>query len=162
MNRLDHIMLTTIAFVLVWACSRYFLPGFLPPQFSFWLLLVAWVGGIFPDFDVDWEPLLGHRSVVTHSAFAANCSDGGLVIAGSTESYGSKGKDVWLLHTDPNSFHIGSEMGKMTLLLWNRTYGGPGNEEAHSVIVCHTGGYGLAGYTESKASASSAASHPYD
>ncbi len=71
MNRWDHVILTTIAFVVVWAALQYFLPGFLPARFSFWLLLVAWVGGIFPDFDVDWEPLLGHRSVVTHSAFAA-------------------------------------------------------------------------------------------
>jgi hypothetical protein len=80
MNRWDHIILTTTAFVLVWALLQYFLPGFLPARFSFWLLLVAWVGGIFPDFDVDWQPLLGHRSVVTHSAFAATLIAGIIIL----------------------------------------------------------------------------------
>ncbi|MFX0168729.1 MAG: hypothetical protein ACFE89_05135 [Candidatus Hodarchaeota archaeon] len=70
MNGWDHIFLTTIAFVIGWAILTYIFPSILPAAFSFWFFLVAWVGGIFPDFDFHWKPLLGHRSIVTHSVLA--------------------------------------------------------------------------------------------
>jgi hypothetical protein len=65
-------------------------------------------------------------------------SDGGYALAGVTESFGSGGGDFWLVKSDA--------LGNME---WNKTYGGTGNEEAHSLIATFDGGYALAGYTES-------------
>lgn len=72
----------------------------------------------------------------------------GLVLAGVTESYGAGGKDVWLLHTDPNKFCTGY-FGRRTALLWNRTYGGSGDDEGRCVINCSTGGFAITGFTDS-------------
>ncbi|MFW9831045.1 MAG: hypothetical protein ACFFD8_04660 [Candidatus Thorarchaeota archaeon] len=67
MNGWDHVLITTIAFIVGWIILQVFLPFLIPATLSFWLLLVAWIGGIFPDFDNYWKPLLGHRSILTHS-----------------------------------------------------------------------------------------------
>ncbi|MFX1319940.1 MAG: hypothetical protein ACFE9O_12505, partial [Promethearchaeota archaeon] len=71
-----------------------------------------------------------------------------LVLAGVTESFGAGGKDAWLLHTDPDKFCTGS-FGRRTPLLWNRTYGGSGDDEARCVVHCSTGGFAIVGFTES-------------
>jgi hypothetical protein len=73
MNGWDHVFLTTVFFVIGWLIFGWIAPilGWIfPVGLSFWLFLVAWVGGIFPDFDIHWKPLLGHRSIITHSVFA--------------------------------------------------------------------------------------------
>ncbi|MCG2761190.1 MAG: T9SS type A sorting domain-containing protein [Candidatus Delongbacteria bacterium] len=64
--------------------------------------------------------------------------DGCLIIAGTTESYGAGGIDAWLIKTDLD----GNE-------LWNKTFGGSGNDELRSVQQALDGGYILAGYTDS-------------
>lgn len=63
-------------------------------------------------------------------------SDGGLVIVGSTNSFGAGGYDVYLIRTDP----AGS-------ILWDRTYGGPDDDYGYSVEMTPDGGYILAGET---------------
>ncbi len=65
-------------------------------------------------------------------------SDGGYAIAGSTSSFGAGNDDFWLVKTDPD--------GNM---IWNKTYGGSGDDEAYSMIQTSDGGYALAGYTDS-------------
>jgi hypothetical protein len=64
--------------------------------------------------------------------------DGGYALAGWTWSFGAGGLDTWLVKTDAG--------GNM---LWNKTYGGTGYDEAYSVVQTVDGGYALAGETSS-------------
>jgi hypothetical protein len=65
-------------------------------------------------------------------------SDGGYIVAGSTNSFGSGSNDFWLVKTDPNG---GAQ--------WNKTYGGLYDDEAYSVQQTSDGGYIVCGYTSS-------------
>ena len=65
-------------------------------------------------------------------------SEGGYALAGFTSSFGAGGKDFWLFKIDS----AGNQ-------LWNKTYGGLGDEVAYSVIQTSEGGYALAGFTNS-------------
>lgn len=65
-------------------------------------------------------------------------SDGGYVVAGSTDSLGSGSEDFWVVKTDPN--------GGMQ---WNKTYGGLYDEVAYSVQQTSEEGYIVCGYTSS-------------
>jgi predicted secreted protein len=65
-------------------------------------------------------------------------SDGGYALAGFTDSYGAGGYDFWLVKTNSSGG-----------MMWNRTYGGTGDEQVSSVIQTSDGGYALAGYTNS-------------
>ena len=63
-------------------------------------------------------------------------SDGGYVIAGYSESFGSGDSDVYLIRTDANG-----------CTLWTRIYGGEYDEKGHSVQETDDGGYIIAGNT---------------
>jgi hypothetical protein len=65
-------------------------------------------------------------------------SDGGYVVTGYTYSYGAGGKDVWLLRTDAS----GNK-------LWDKTFGGTGDDDGWSVTTTADGGYFVAGRTTS-------------
>ncbi|MCW3999956.1 MAG: hypothetical protein NWE93_06935 [Candidatus Bathyarchaeota archaeon] len=65
-------------------------------------------------------------------------SDGGYVMAGSTNASGNKGYDFWLIKTDSD--------GKQ---LWSRTFGGTHNDYASCVVLTLDGGYAIAGITNS-------------
>ena len=62
--------------------------------------------------------------------------DGGFALAGVTRSYGLGVTDFWLVKTDSNGNHQ-----------WNRTYGGTGLDYLFSLIQTSDGGYALAGST---------------
>jgi len=65
-------------------------------------------------------------------------TDGGYALAGSTDSFGAGGVDVWLVKTD--------WAGNMQ---WNKTYGGASSDWASSVVQTSDGGYAIAGETYS-------------
>lgn len=61
-------------------------------------------------------------------------TDGGFVLAGSTESYGSGGSDFWVLKLNASGD-----------ISWQKTYGGPENDSASSIRQTADGGYVIAG-----------------
>ncbi|MFZ8835359.1 MAG: T9SS type A sorting domain-containing protein [Candidatus Caldipriscus sp.] len=63
-------------------------------------------------------------------------SDGGYIVAGITWSFGAGGLDIFLIKTDANGN-----------VIWSKTYGGTGWDEAYSVQQTSDGGYIVAGYT---------------
>lgn len=65
-------------------------------------------------------------------------SDNKYLLVGPTHSFGAGNADFWLLKTDAD--------GNM---LWNKTYGGTGDEVASSVIQTSDGDYTVAGWTDS-------------
>jgi len=65
-------------------------------------------------------------------------SDGGYIIAGTTQSFGSGNKDVYLIRTDL----LGDT-------IWTKTFGGSNNDFGSSVCRTTDGGYIIAGWTNS-------------
>ena len=65
-------------------------------------------------------------------------SDGGYIIAGSTDSYGAGGGDAYLVKTDADGNQV-----------WAKTFGGAGGDGASSVRQTSDGGYIVAGATDS-------------
>ena len=60
--------------------------------------------------------------------------DGGLLAVGNISLFGTKNQDLWIIKTDSNGDS-----------LWTKTYGGPFNESAYSVIQSEIGGYIVVG-----------------
>ncbi|MFW9777738.1 MAG: hypothetical protein ACFFE8_02710 [Candidatus Heimdallarchaeota archaeon] len=94
-----------------------------------------WVIKTDPNGNPEWNQTFGgiqdDRPI---SVIQSN--DGGYVVAGTTQSFGGGGFDAWLLKTDVNGQHE-----------WNRTFGGPANDWANSVVQTTDGGYLFAGGT---------------
>ena len=67
--------------------------------------------------------------------------DGGYALAGHTDSFGAGNYDFWLVKTDSS--------GNM---MWSKTYGGTGWEDAYALVQTVDGGYALAGITGSSGS----------
>jgi len=65
-------------------------------------------------------------------------SDSGYALAGRTGAYGEVDGNFWLVKTDSS----GNQ-------LWNKTFGGSGDDVAYSIIQTSDGGYALAGETDS-------------
>ncbi len=70
--------------------------------------------------------------------WVSNTGDGGYILAGATDSLGAGGSDGWLIKTDVDGN-----------TLWEKTFGGPGNDSLKSVSQSHFGGYIAAGSTDS-------------
>jgi uncharacterized delta-60 repeat protein len=64
--------------------------------------------------------------------------DGGYVLAGHTYSFGAGDRDFWVLKADRDGN-----------VQWQKTYGGPDWDVAHSIQQTNDGGYVVAGSTES-------------
>ena len=103
---------------------------------DFWLVKVDSSGG------QEWNKTYGGAG--TENAFSVvKTGDGGYALAGRTRSFGEGRLDFWLVKVDSSG---GQE--------WNKTYGGAGNDPAHSMVEANLvktgdGGYVLAGFTQS-------------
>jgi predicted secreted protein len=82
-----------------------------------------------------WEKLYGGE-LDDEATAIVQAADGGYVIAGTTNSFGSGGADFWLIKIDAE--------GNME---WNQTYGGPESDVAYTMVQTSDGGYALAGET---------------
>ena len=60
--------------------------------------------------------------------------DGGLVMVGSTASFGAGSSDAYMIKTDPDGY-----------IEWERTYGGADDDRAYSVLESSSGGFILVG-----------------
>ena len=85
-----------------------------------------------------WERTYGGNKDDTISSLIQT-TDGGYVVAGYTKSKGAGGDDFWILNLD--------SQGNM---LWDKTFGGSGDDVAISIIQTNDGGYALVGLTTSK------------
>jgi len=65
-------------------------------------------------------------------------TDGGYIVAGYTFSFGAGGSDVYVIKLDENGNKV-----------WEKTYGGSGDDYAFSIQQTTDGGYIVAGYTSS-------------
>jgi uncharacterized delta-60 repeat protein len=98
---------------------------------DFWVLRLTSTG------NVDWERTYG-RGGDDRAESAQLTSDGGLIVAGHTDSFGAGLLDFWLIKL--------SSFGNIE---WQRTYGDIGEEVAYSINQTDDTGYVVAGRSDS-------------
>jgi Leucine-rich repeat (LRR) protein len=98
-----------------------------------------WVLKLDQNGDVEWQRSYGgwsSESVLLPSA--QQTSDGGYIIAGTTESFGIGNGDYWLL-----------KLNAAGDIQWQRTYGGSSWDQLYAIQETSDHGYIIAGITES-------------
>ncbi|NIT55653.1 MAG: SUMF1/EgtB/PvdO family nonheme iron enzyme [Aliifodinibius sp.] len=90
-----------------------------------------------PNGNSQWEKTFGAIGG-EYGSSVQQTSDGGYIIAGSTESYEPDYGDVYLIKTEPNG-----------AMQWEKTFGGSSKEIGYSVQQTTDGGYIIVGYTAS-------------
>lgn len=104
--------------------------SFGPGYSNGWIIRLAGNGSVM------WQKAYGSGSESIRSI--AQTTDGGYVVAGSTNSSGAVNGDVWVIKLDT---------GGNTA--WQKRYGGTGSEFARSIRQTQDGGYIVAGQTSS-------------
>jgi len=92
-----------------------------------------WVLKLDSSGTVEWQKTYGGGGNDWNSSIQQT-SDGGYIVAGSTESFGAGGKDFWVLKLDSNG-----------TVMWQKTYGGSSYDGAYSIQQTQDGGYIVAG-----------------
>ncbi len=85
--------------------------------------------------DTVWTKTFG-GSGYEYSSFVRQTADGGFIITGGTESFGSGGSDIWIIKTYANGDTA-----------WTKTVGGADNEYGLSVQQTSNGRYIVVGFT---------------
>jgi len=85
-----------------------------------------------------WTRIIGLYDAFDRGVSVQQTTDGGYIITGNTQSYGSGGGDVWLLKFDSNGYEE-----------WNKTFGGGYRDYGFCVQQTSDGGYIITGDTES-------------
>ena len=99
---------------------------------DFWLLRVSSGGELL------WDKKYGGEDREEASSISLQ-TDGGFILAGYTGSKGAGDLDAWLVRVDKDG-----------ALLWDKTYGGVGNEGASDSAVLSDGSIVVLGHTESE------------
>ncbi len=87
--------------------------------------------------NIEWQKTYRKRGFDLISSIQPN-EDGGYVVCGTTNSSGAGGSDLWVLKLDAEGN-----------VLWQKTYGGSGNDEGRTIRTAPDGGYIVAGKTTS-------------
>jgi hypothetical protein len=97
----------------------------------------AWVIKLDSTGTVIWQKMYG-GSDYDCALFVQQTSDSGYIVSGSTGSYGAGSHDAWVMKLDSTG-----------TIVWQKTYGGANNDNAHSIRQTADGGYIMVGYTSS-------------
>ena len=100
-------------------------------------ILDFWVIKLDAEGNKIWDKTFG-GSNLDYASSIITTSDGGYMIAGMTESYGSGKSDFWIIKLDAK----GNKQ-------WDKIYGGKDKDEATSIISTTDEGYIVAGTTKS-------------
>ena len=82
--------------------------------------------------NIIWNKTYGGEYVDVSQSII-NCSTGGFVISGWTNSSGAGDLDIWILRIDDNGDHI-----------WNRTFGGIEEDKGFEITEYSSGGFAVA------------------
>jgi hypothetical protein len=95
-----------------------------------------WLVKTAADGSHEWNKTYGGAGG-DHALDLIQTVDGGYALAGSTYSYGVR-RDAWLVKADASGNH-----------LWNKTYGGTGEDRAYALVQTADEGYALVGASDS-------------
>ncbi|AJC71708.1 hypothetical protein X802_05650 [Thermococcus guaymasensis DSM 11113] len=96
----------------------------------------VWVLRLGSDGNVKWSRTYGGL-MYDHANAVTVAPNGDIVLAGDTASFGAGSHDVWVLRLDRGGN-----------VKWQKTYGGPGWEEAKAVLIAPNGDIIVAGYMD--------------
>ncbi len=105
--------------------------------FSFGVAGDAYVLKLNPSGELQWQKTFGGNGFDTVNS-VKQTTNGGYIVAGFTNSFGAGGYDVYILKLDSDEN-----------LVWQKTFGGNGDDYAWPVKQTTDGGYIVAGYTTS-------------
>ena len=97
----------------------------------------AWLIKVDSEGEVQWERTYGGEGTESGRS-VQQTDDGGYIIIGQTDSFGSGYNDAYLLKTD--------SQGNET---WSQTFGGIGTDQGRHVVQTYDQGYAISGYTDS-------------
>jgi uncharacterized delta-60 repeat protein len=99
----------------------------------------AWIVKLNSDGTVSWEKVFGGAGTVSDYARSIEeTSDNGFIVAGDTSSFGAGNDDYWLLKLKSDG-----------TIAWQKAYGGTGNDNVYSIQELSSGGFIVAGKTQS-------------
>ena len=98
---------------------------------DFWILKLTSSG------EIEWQQTYGGGNSEDGYSIQQT-SEGGYIVTGSTNSFGTGLRDFWILKLSSNG-----------VIEWQKAYGGSEYELAYSIQQTNDGGYIVAGYTES-------------
>ena len=103
----------------------------------------VWVIKLDKEGNKIWDKTFGGTSEDWANSLIQT-KDRGYMVVGWTSSIGAGKTDVWIVKLNKNGD-----------LLWDKTFGGSENDEAHSIVQTEDGGYAVAGWTKSKGTGNS-------